>query len=199
MASAPQRLAGLPAVALLAVALLPAPAAAGGAVAGKVDVSPVRFQDETVVYLKGAAPRRPPRTHEIDQKGMKFIPFVLAIQVGDTVEFLNTDSVEHEVYSGDKNGFNVGVFRYGERRTHVFDKPGVYEIRCSLHPMMQAWVFVGENPFAAAIDRQGRFRLEGVPAGTYQLAVWNAHLDVPERSVTVRDGGTVEQAITAKR
>lgn len=179
--------------------LAPALAAAAGSVAGKVEVKPARFQDETVVYLKAVAARRPPARHVIDQRGMKFVPFVLAVQQGDTVEFMNTDSVEHEVYSPERNGFNVGVFRYGEKRAHVFDQPGVYEIRCSLHPMMQAWVFVGENPFSAPVDRSGRFRLEGVPAGTYRLAVWNAHLQVAERTVTVADGGTVEQTISAAK
>jgi plastocyanin len=185
-------------VTLALLGLAPVLAAAAGAVTGTVDVRPVRFQDETVVYLKGVAAKRPPARFAIDQQGMKFVPFVLAVAKGDTVEFLNNDGVEHEVYSPDRDGFNLGRFLHGEKRAHTFDKPGVYEIKCSLHPMMQAWVFVGENPFATPLDRRGRFRIEGVPAGTYQLAVWNAHLQVPERTITVADGGTVEQTFSVK-
>ncbi len=198
MTSHPLPRLALVAAALAAVGLAPARAAAGGVVVGTVDVTPLRFQDETVVFLKGVAAKRPPARHVIDQRGMQFVPFILAVQQGDTVEFLNTDVTEHEVYSPSQGGFALGLFRYGEKRAHTFDRPGVFEIRCHLHTM-QAWVFVAENPFATTVDRKGRFRLEGVPAGTYPLAVWNAHLDVPERAVTVPEGGTVELAISVKR
>lgn len=196
MTSTPKtRLALLPAALL---GLAPALAAAGGIVAGKVDVTPARFQDETVVYLKAVPVKRPPARHAMDQNGMKFVPFVLAVTKGDTVEFLNNDGVEHEVFSPDAEGFNLGRFLFGDKRAHTFERPGVYEIRCSLHPMMQAWVFVGENPYAAALDRKGRFRIEDVPAGTYQLALWNAHVKAPERTVTVADGATVEQTFSLR-
>jgi plastocyanin len=189
-----KRLALVPAALL---ALLPGLAGASGSVAGRVDVKPARFQDETVVYLKGTpAVKRPPATHLIDQRGIKFVPFLVAIAAGDTVEFLNHDGVEHEVFSPDGEGFNLGVFRYEEKRAYRFDRPGVYELKCSLHPMMQAWVFVSESPYAAPLDRKGRFRIDDVPAGTYQLAVWNSHVKTPERTVTVADGATVEQTFS---
>jgi plastocyanin len=195
--TANKRLALLPAT-LLALALAPALAAAGGTVAGKVDVTPARFQDETVVYLKAVPGKRPPARHAMDQNGMKFVPFVLTVTKGDAVEFLNNDGVEHEVFSPDGERFNLGKFLFGDKRAYTFERPGLYEIKCSLHPMMQAWVFVGENPYAAALDRKGRFRIEDVPAGTYQLALWNAHVKAPERTVTVADGQTVEQTFSLK-
>lgn len=196
MTSTPRtRLALLPAALL---GLVPALAAGGGTVAGKVDVTPARFQDETVVYLKSVPGKRPPGRHVMDQNGIKFVPFVLTVTAGDTVEFLNNDGVEHEVFSPDGERFNLGKFLYGDKRAYTFERPGAYEIRCSLHPMMQAWVFVGENPYAAALDRKGRFRIENVPPGTYQLALWNAHVKAPERTVTVADGATVEQTFSVK-
>lgn len=190
---------GLPRLGACAALLAPALAAAGGTVTGKVEVRPLRFQDETVVYLRAVPGRRAPVLHLVDQKGMKFLPLVLAVAQGDTVEFLNSDGVEHEVYSPERDGFNLGRFLHGEKRAHTFRRPGVYELRCSLHPLMQAWVFVGENAFSAALDREGRFRIPDVPPGTYQLAVWNPHVEVPERTVTVTDGGTVEASFSARR
>jgi plastocyanin len=187
--------------ALLAASLLglaPRPASAGGTVAGKVDVTPARFQDETVVYLKAVPGRRAPATHAMDQKGMKFIPLVLAIAAGDTVEFLNHDGVEHNVFSPDGEAFNLGTFKSEDKRAYTFDQPGVYKIKCSIHPEMLGWVFVGENPYAAPLDRKGRFRIENVPPGTYALAVWNAHVKGPERTVTVAEGKTVEETFALK-
>jgi plastocyanin len=189
------RLAAVAAGALLARPVL----AEGGTVAGKVDVQPSRFQDETVVYLKEAPRGRAPATREMDQKGMKFLPMVLAIAVGDTVDFLNHDGVEHNVYSPDHEAFNLGTFKPEDKRSYTFEKPGVYKIRCSIHPEMLGWVFVGQNPHAAVVDRKGRFSLPDVPPGTYRLAVWNANLAGTEKTVTVTAGKTVEESLTVRR
>jgi plastocyanin len=173
--------------------------AEGGTVTGKVTVQPARFQDETVVYLKDAPGKGPLATHEMDQKNMKFTPVVLAITAGDTVKFLNHDGEDHNVYSPDGESFNLGTFRTEQTRSHTFDEPGVYRVKCSIHPEMLGWIFVGANRHAAVIDRKGRFTLADVPPGTWQLAVWNANLQAPERPVTVAAGKTVEETITIKR
>ncbi len=178
--------------------LAPGLAAAGGTITGKVEVKPVRFQDETVVYLKSVPLRRAPATFQMDQKGIKFIPFVLTIAVGDTVEFLNHDAVEHDVFSPDNESFHLGKFRVEEQRVYTFRRPGAYSIRCDIHPEMLAWVFVSESGYASPVDRKGQFRIDDVPPGTYGLAVWNAHVNGAERTVTVADGKTVEETFTLK-
>jgi plastocyanin len=179
-------------------ALAPGPAAAGGTITGTVDVKPLKFQDETVVYLKSVPLRRAPATVAMDQRGIKFIPFILTVAVGDTVEFLNNDAVEHDVFSPDGESFHLGKFRVDEKRIHTFRKPGAYSIRCDIHPGMLAWVFVSESGYAAPVDRKGRFTIADVPPGTYALAVWNAHLNGAERTVTVVEGRTVEESFTLK-
>lgn len=184
-----------------AALLLAAPglAAAGGTIAGKVDVKPAKFADETVVYLKGLPARRAPATLEMDQKGIKFVPFILTVEVGDTVEFLNHDAVDHDVFSPDNESFHLGHFKVEEQRSHTFPKPGAYSIRCDIHPGMLAWIFVSESGYAAPVDRKGQFRIEDVPPGTYTLAVWNAHLPGAERTVTVADGKTAEESFSLKQ
>jgi plastocyanin len=113
-----------PAAVAALIGLSPGLAAAGGAIAGKVDVKPARFQDETVVYVKSAPGRRAPATLELDQKGIKFVPFVLPVAVGDTVEFLNHDAVDHDVFSPDHESFHLGHFRAEEHRSYTFRHPG---------------------------------------------------------------------------
>ena len=190
----PKRLAPLAAA---AAALAPALATAGGTIAGKVDV-PLKYQDETVVYLKGVASRRAPATVQMDQRGIKFIPFILPVAVGDTVEFLNNDAVDHDVFSPDNESFHLGKFRVEEQREYTFKRAGAYSIRCDIHPGMLAWVFVSESGLAAPVDRKGRYKIENVPPGTYTLAVWNAHLPGVEKKVTVAEGQTVEETLTLK-
>jgi plastocyanin len=191
-------LARLAALSLGVLAAVPA-LAEGGTVTGKVTVQPARFQDETVVYLKGVPATGTPITHEMDQKGMKFRPVVLAIATGDSVRFLNHDGEEHNVYSPDGEAFNLGTFKVGETRTHAFAEPGVFRIQCSIHPEMLGYVFVAPNRHAAVIDRQGRYTITGVPPGTWRLAVWNPRLQGPEKTVTVTVGKTVEEEITIRR
>ena len=67
--------------------------AADGTITGKVDVTPAKFLEETVVYLKGMkTPERAPETRSMDQKAMTFVPHILVVSQGDTVNFLNHDN-----------------------------------------------------------------------------------------------------------
>jgi len=173
--------------------------AEGGTISGTVDVQPAKYLEETVVYVKSVPGAYKPAEHTLDQKGMTFTPHILLVTQGDTVKFLNHDTVAHNVYSPDNEGFNLGTFKENEVRTHSFAKPGVYTQLCSIHPEMLGYVFVGQNPFAAAVDKKGKYVIKNVPPGNYQLAVWNSKLKGPEKPVTVTAGKTVEENLTVKR
>ena len=187
------------AAALLGLALGTPALPDGGALSGKVDVTPPKYVEETVVYLKNVKGTYAPKSHTMDQQGMKFLPAIMTITAGDTVKFLNHDNVVHNVYSPDNEGYNLGSFKQNEDRSYTFAKPGVYTQLCSVHPEMLGYIFVGQNPYAAAVDAKGHFTIKNVPPGTYQLAVWNAHLKGPEKSVTVTAGKTSEENLTVKR
>ncbi|MBZ5639489.1 MAG: hypothetical protein LAO51_12150 [Acidobacteriia bacterium] len=173
---------------------------AGGTISGTVQATPEKYLEETVVYLENVPGSYPPRTHSMDQKGMRFAPHVLAITKGDTVKFLNHDAVAHNVYSADQEAYNLGAFKPGEDRAVTFDKAtGVYTQLCSIHPEMLGFIFVSQNPYSAVADRQGRFSISGVPPGTYRLMVWNSHLKAPPQSVTIAAGQTADPHIALKR
>jgi plastocyanin len=173
--------------AALLLGLSTAAAAEGGTITGKVDVTPVKYLEETVVYLKQAPAAAKPQTHAMDQQRMTFVPHVLVVAVGDTVKFLNHDNVVHNVYS------------QNEERAYTFAKPGAYSQLCSIHPEMLGFVYVAPSSHAAAVDKQGGFTLKNVPPGTYTLAVWNSHFKGAEKSVTVAAGKTVTENLTVKR
>jgi plastocyanin len=187
------------AAAALTLAMAAAARADGGAVTGTVEATPPKYLEETVVYLKNGPPAPRPRTHTMDQKGMTFVPHVLVVAVGDRVDFLNHDSVVHNVYSPDGDGYNLGSFKRDEVRTATFAKPGAYSQLCSIHPEMLGFVFAAPGPFAAAVDKKGHFSIAGVPPGTYTLAVWNSHLKGAEKTITVGAGQTVTEKIAVKR
>ncbi|HEX9050420.1 MAG TPA: carboxypeptidase regulatory-like domain-containing protein [Anaeromyxobacter sp.] len=187
------------AAASLACALALPALAEGGTVTGKVGATPAKYLPETVVYLKAVAGTYAPRKHTMDQRGMQFLPHVLPITQGDTVEFLNNDHVAHNVYSPDGEGYNLGTFKQNENASYTFKKTGVYSQLCSIHPEMLAYVFVGQNPYAAAVDSGGRYAIKGVPPGTYQLAVWNAKLKAADRPVTVTAGKSTQVDLSIQR
>jgi plastocyanin len=173
--------AGAPAVATAAADV------SKGTITGTVEAKPSKFLPETVVYLVNVPGKWPAQTLEIDQKGMTFDPHILIITVGDSVQFHNHDKVDHNVFSPD-GGYDLGTWGFNKSIVHAFDKAGVYSHLCKVHPEMLAYVFVGQNPYAAVVDDKGNFTIDGVPPGTYELAVWNSHLKAVAQKITVKAG-----------
>ena len=168
-------------------------------ISGKVESTPPKYLADTVVYVKDAPGGAAPKTASMDQKGMKFIPRIFLATAGDTVRFLNHDGVDHNVYSPDNEGYNLGMIHQDAGGEYRFARPGVYTQLCSVHPEMIAWVFVGQNPYSAVVGKDGRFKIEGVPAGTWKVGVWNPQLKAADQAVTVAAGKTAETSFAIKR
>jgi plastocyanin len=130
----------------------------------------------------------------MDQREMKFIPLVLPVVVGTTVEFPNNDKNWHNVFStSDVKKFDLGLYAPGKSRSAVFDKPGVVRILCNVHPDMEAYVVVKSHPYFAPSDARGNYRLNGIPLGKYSLEVW--HPEFGTRTVPfelVREGEVLD-------
>jgi len=187
------------AAALLACVAARSALAEGGTVSGKVDATPPKYAEESVVYLEGAKGEATPRTLSMDQRNLKFVPHVLAVAKGDTVKFLNHDGVAHNVYSPDGDAYNLGTFKPNEERTHTFSQEGAYSQLCSIHPEMLGYVYVAPSAYAAAVDAKGHYVIKDVPPGSYKVAVWNSHLKGAPKPVTVTAGKTAEVDFQVKR
>jgi plastocyanin len=107
----------------------------------------------------------------MDQKKMEFSPYVLPVLAGTTVEFKNSDQVNHNVFSPDAEGYNLGTWSPGQSKPHTFTAPGIYTQLCSLHPEMIAYIVVVQNPYYALTKADGTFEIKNVPDGAYQLRV----------------------------
>ena len=137
----------------------------------------------------------------LDQREMKFTPYVLPIVVGTMVEFPNNDKSWHNVFSkSDAKSFDLGLYPPGKSRSQVFDKPGVVRILCNAHPAMEAFVVVKDHPYIAAPDKRGNFRLDGVPLGKYRVQVWHPQLGTTDTGVAiVREGEVVDVNFDLKK
>jgi hypothetical protein len=125
---------------------------------------------------------------------LRFIPHVLPVQVGTTVEFANSDPLAHNVFSiSSAKRFNLGLYGRGAVRRVRFDRPGVVQVLCNVHQEMSAYIVVIPNPFFARTGRDGRFRIEGVPAGQHRLRCWHEELGERTHAVRVPANGTMTE------
>lgn len=128
----------------------------------------------------------------MDQKGLRFVPHVLAILVGTTVEFPNSDPVSHNVFSiSDVKRFNLGMYPRGTIHRIKFEQAGVVELLCNVHIEMSAYIVVLKNPYFARTEPDGTYRIEGVPAGKHRLRCWHERFPAQERTAEVPETGSV--------
>lgn len=179
----------------VAVALLAAGAAAAGSIEGRISrngrIADLSDFVLSVEDIEGAFPA-PQKAAVMDQKGLRFVPHVLVIQVGSTVEFPNSDPVSHNIFSiSDAKRFNLGLYGRGTMRRIKFDRPGVVGLLCNVHLEMAAYIVVVKNPYFAQTGADGAYRIDGVPAGQHSLRCWHERFPVQERTVRVPETGNV--------
>ena len=126
----------------------------------------------------------------LDQKGCVFEPHVVAVGVGAEVNLLNSDPIMHNLHSWSirNPAFNEGVSGNG-KMVKKFDIPEMVKITCDVHKWMSSYLLVKGNPYFAVTDADGKFRLDNVPAGTYEISVWQEKLGKRKGEVVVTAGG----------
>ncbi len=128
----------------------------------------------------------------IDQKELKFIPRVLAVLVGKTIDFPNSDKTFHNVYSNSEaKKFDLGLYPSGQSRSVNFDKPGVVRVLCNVHPNMEAFVVVKAHPYFSVSDPRGNYSISGIPLGKYRVDVWHPEFGVKTTPVDLAREGEV--------
>jgi plastocyanin len=127
------------------------------------------------------------------QKGKAFIPHVLAVTVGTTVDFPNLDPIFHDAFSVyDGQLFNIGLYPPGSSRGIRFTRPGFVRVFCNIHSTMSAVIAVIDTPLFAVSKADGRFEIDGVPEGAYELRVFHERA-TEETLQTLRRRVTAEQ------
>ena len=156
-----------------------------------------------VVYLdpgpRGAFELNESARASMDQRDQAFVPHVLAITAGTTVDFPNSDVTFHNVFSLSKTkAFDLGRYSRGRSKAVRFDRPGVVQVFCDIHSHMSAYILVFTHRFFSVTDASGRYTITGVPPGSYTLAVWYEGEVRERRPVVVPDDGEVESAFVIR-
>src|SRR5512132_2999826 len=174
---------------------------AGRVAIADLNMSPAHAPTDrrSVVYLDPApraafAAREEPRPR-LDQRNETFVPHVLPIVAGTTVDFPNNDRTYHNVFSLSKTKtFDLGRYAAGRSKSVRFDKPGIVRVFCEIHSHMSAFILVFAHRYFSLADEDGNYRLEDVPPGTYTIVAWNDGEARETRTVRVgEDGGVLEQ------
>lgn len=158
----------------------------------------------SVVYLdpapRAAFDSRDEPHARMDQRNETFVPHVLAIVAGTTVDFPNNDQTYHNVFSLSKPSFDLGRYAAGRSKSVRFDRPGIVRVFCDIHSHMSAFILVFAHRYFSVTDEDGRYRLDNVPPGTYNVMVWNETTPLESRRITVPEsGGDVELNVTIGR
>lgn len=159
-----------------------------------------------VVYVKdgaklgGAVPTTPVI---LDQKGCMYSPHVVAVMVGQDLKAENSDGFLHNVHGlcRDNPEFNFPQVQKGQvTKIDATKAPETYKVKCDVHPWMNAWVVVVDNPYFAVTGDDGTFAIKGLKDGKYTLVAWQEKLGMQEAEVEVKDGkATADFKFTPKK
>lgn len=200
------RLFAVKAVMASGLTFLVAAASLAGDIKGKVSVQGLKSAENIAIYVDAIPDKKfeaPTTKPVVDQARMTFVPHVIVVQVGTTVEFLNSDPVGHNVYwpsiSGNKKlAHNLGTWPKGEKKSFQFNDIGVASLLCNVHPEMNGYIVVSPTPYFAVTDKSGNYEIKNVPPGKYTLKTWSEDGKVTTQAVEV-GAGTATADLTVKK
>ncbi len=176
----------------------------GGSITGTVKCKRVRHPQDVVVYIEEVNGNDYPAPEEkgvLDQLNLTFVPHVIAVQKGTKIDFPNSDSVRHNLYSPPDccKQFNLGTYDVGVVKTVDFDQVCSVPLLCNVHAEMSAFVLVLENPYFSVTGKDGVFKIDNVPPGTYKVSAWHEKLRTVTKDVTVEAGKAANADFNLKK
>lgn len=143
------------------------------------------------VYIKeglGNARFGVPETPQVlNQIGCRYVPHMMGVMVGQTLEIRNDDRAQHNVHPMPRanNEWNESQMPRGKPILRVFQKPEMMmPIQCNQHPWMKTWLNVMDHPYFAVTSEDGRYEIRNLPPGEYTVAAVTGSLN--EQTVKIK-------------
>jgi plastocyanin len=151
-----------------------------------------------------ARPAGNPGRAVMDQLNRAFVPGVLAVAVGTSVDFPNNDTVSHQVYSfSPAKRFQLPLYKGKSHEPVLFDKPGLVVLGCNIHDQMVGYIYVTDAPYFGTTLADGTLKLKGLAPGRYKVTFWNPLIaDAPEtltQSIQVEEGAAASARLQLTR
>lgn len=162
-----------------------------GEISGQVNIltkegQPLTRFDHAVAYIEGIETSPPAEPALMDQRNKEFVPRLLPVVKGQEIRFLNSDRIQHNVFSPhEQEPFDLGLYPAGELRSLRLNALRRHKVYCNLHKNMVADILVLPNPYFSLTDEAGRYRIQGLPAGEYVLRVWHIFGGADQKPVRV--------------
>ncbi len=173
-------------------------ASQGDVFSNEVIVKNGKLQNALVRITKGLEAKNfsdvPNKVAELDQRGCQYKPRLLAVRVGQKVDFINSDPVFHNIRSITQNNksFNIPMPKKDQRITMVFDKPEIFmQSKCSVHPWMGAYIAVIDHPYFSVSNEKGEFNINNLPAGNYTIEVWHEVFGSQIKEISITAGAKI--------
>ena len=181
---------------IIALSTLLAGVAVAGTLEGKVSTG------TSVVYvdtIPGKTFPAPAKSAVVTQHGLAFVPHIVVVQQGETVDFQNDDSVQHNIFwpsvGGNKReAHNMGTWPSGEKRSFKFEHPGVVPLYCNVHSEMSGYIVVSPTPYFAQTDSAGNFKIDNIPDGKYTVVAWHEGSKPQTKTVSVSGTNKIDFA-----
>lgn len=156
-----------------------------------------------VVWLENPPPGAkwpaPARAIEMDQKGCVYVPRIVIVPEGGTVNFLNSDRLLHNIHATPKENVSFNRTQPKDRTIPItFTKSEIIHITCDLHTWMEAWVVVAAHPYYAVTGASGQFAFDSLPPGQYRVHVWQERLGTTTAQVSVGDAQPAQVTVEMK-
>jgi hypothetical protein len=194
--------------------LLAIPLAAGAAeITGRITVlskngeRPLKRFDHAVVFIEGLETPPPGGPAVLDQTNKEFVPRLLPVVKGQEIRILNSDKVQHNVFSPhEQEPFDLGLYPAGASKSVRLQALKRHKVYCQIHKSMVADIFVLPNRYFGVTDGNGRYRIDAPPEGDYILKVWHVFggadhipIRVGQQTLTVdftvRSSQTIEEVL----
>jgi plastocyanin len=194
----------LPELLTAAIFAVAASSGATGGVSGHVTVvkagAALPDASNAVIWIDGLnLPGAPEGVVKAEMKSehKSFLPRIIAVPRNAAVDFPNVDPIFHNVFSvSPGNRFDLGLYRSGTSKPNVFREPGLVRVYCNIHPQMVGFVMVVDSSFVAVTGKDGAFRFQGVPPGSYTVKVWHEEGGETQLPAQVRAGVAATLAFT---
>lgn len=99
----------------------------------------VTWRDADQVAVATITPLFQSKTYTVSLPGDYFKPYALSVNVGDTVQFVNSDTDTHTVVSTPDAPAAIELTTEGGKSaSFTFSKPGIYHYYCTLHALMDS-------------------------------------------------------------
>lgn len=179
--------------------------AEAGTLTGVITVTDVEGKPvppgEAIVYVVGFTEEPAGTPVSIEQRGRRFVPELVAVTAGQEISFPNRDAFLHNVFSASSaRPFDLGSYKQGESKQKSFPRPGVVDVYCNIHPEMAATILVLPNQRHARVDRAGRYRIEGIPSGSWRAFAYVRLATKPVSApIKIEDGADATLDLTIAR